>query len=284
MRSTISSPRWPDSTSTVSDDPGTIHSSSKPTTRQACRVSRESWELQQMTDSGAYLVGREPGNWPVTNELASGLLFAAIHKDGETLEGLEFKHCTFANISFKEGEFKQCRFTNCAFLNCYFRRAQIRETSFVGCKFLSCEFQKVAIRSCDFKYSRFENCVIPFDELEYSLPREPNLRQELAHALSVVSDGLGYRRDGQRYRLASIRAKQAHLWAAIFSKSDWYQSHYRGLRKLEAFAAVCCEQNKRRNMGSWRELEDSGEQPVGACAPRVSYLPMVHERRIDSPI
>ena len=210
-----------------------------------------------MTDSGAYLVGREPGNWPVATQLASGLLFAAVHKDGETLEGLEFKHCTFANISFKEVEFKQCRFTDCAFLNCYFRKAQIRGSSFVGCKFLSCEFQKVAISSCDFRYSRFENCMISFDELEHSLPREPNLRQELAHALSVVSDGLSQNRDGQRYRLTSIRAKQAHLRAAIFSKSDWYQSHYRGLQKLEALGQFVASKTNGAIWGhgeSWKIL------------------------------
>ena len=103
---------------------------------------------------------------------------------------------------------------------------------------LSCEFPKVVIQSCDFKYSRFESCAIPFHELEHSLPREPNLRHEFTHALSVVSDGLGRNRDGRLYRLASIRARQEHLRAAIVGKSDWYQSHYSGLRKIEALGQL----------------------------------------------
>lgn len=191
-----------------------------------------------MTGPGAYLVGRKTGDWPAAASPARDLLFAAVRKDGETLEGVEFEHCTFANVSFKEVELRQCSFIDCAFLDCYFRKTRIVGTSFIGCKFLSCDFPKTTIQSCDFKYSRFEDCSIPFDELEHSLPREPNLREDLARGLAISSDALGLLRDGRRYRLAAIRATEEHLRAAVLSNSEWYSSHYRGLRKLAALVQL----------------------------------------------
>lgn len=187
-----------------------------------------------MTGTGAYLVGRNIGDWPAATSPAKDMLFAAVRKDGEILEGMEFEHCTFANVSFKNVALRSCRFTDCAFLSCYFRKCEMVGAAFLGCKFVSCNFPKVTIQSCDFKYSRFEDCSIPFDELEHSLPREPNLREELARGLAISSDALGLNLDGRRYRLAAIQAREEHLRAAVLSNSEWYQRHYAGLRKLEA--------------------------------------------------
>ncbi len=187
-----------------------------------------------MADVGAYLVGRNSGTWPAATTAATDILFAAIRKDGETVDGSEFMHCTFANVSFKEVILKQCRFTDCIFLNCYFRKCQMVGASFIGCKFVDCDFPKVRVQSCDFKYSHFESCSIPFAEMEHSLPREPNLREELAHALAIASDARGRGAEGRRYRLAAIQAREEHLYAATLGNSEWYRSHYSGLRKVKA--------------------------------------------------
>ncbi len=187
-----------------------------------------------MVEIGSYLVGRKQGDWPSAATPAEDMLFAAARIDGQTLEGLEFAHCTFANVSFKNVALRQCRFTNCAFLNCYFRKTQMAGGAFVGCKFIGCEFPHATIQSCDFKYSRFDDCSLPFDEMEHSLPREPNLREELTHCLAIASDGLGLNSDGRKYRLVSIQAREEHLKAAFLGNSDWYQRHYTGLRKLKS--------------------------------------------------
>lgn len=187
-----------------------------------------------MIDPGAYLVGRNPGTWPNATAAASDMLFAATRKDGETLEGMDFEHCTFANVSFKEVVLRQCRFTDCAFLSCYFRKCEMVGAAFIGCKFVGCDFSKVIVQSCDFRYGHFDGCSIPFAEMEHSLPREPNLREELARTLAISSDALGLDADGRRYRLSAIQAREEHLRAAILGSSDWYQRHYSGLRKLEA--------------------------------------------------
>lgn len=195
-----------------------------------------------MSGPSAFLVGRSAGRWPEAADPATGLLFAAESKGGETFEGVEFSHCTFANISFKEAKLKQCRFLDCAFLNCYFRKSELFGTSFIGCKFVGCEFPKATVQSCDFKYSRFEHCIVAFDELEHSLPREPNLREALCRELAIAADGLGEYRDARRYRLAATEAKQEHLRAAVLSQSEWYQSHFSGVRRIRAALAL---------MGTW---------------------------------
>ena len=157
-------------------------------------------------DTSVYLVGRKNGDWPTEAEPVENLVFAAVFKDCASLEGLAFKHCTFANVSFKETTVRNCQFINCAFLSCYFRKSLLVGSVFIGCKFISCEFPKISVQSCDFKYSRFENCVLPFDEMEHSLPREPNLREELANGLAIAADAKGNQRDRRRYRLTAIRA------------------------------------------------------------------------------
>ena len=186
-----------------------------------------------------YLVGREIGDWPTARApINENQVFAAIRNDGTRIESMAFQHCTFANVSFKEAKINRCTFLNCAFVSCYFRKSELIGSTFVGCKFLSCEFPRVTVQSCDFKYSRFENCAIPFDEMEHSLPQEPNLREELASGLAIAADSLGIQRDGRRYRLAAIRARKKHLYAAVMSQSEWYQNHYTGLRKLMALGQL----------------------------------------------
>jgi hypothetical protein len=106
--------------------------------------------------------------------------------------------------------------------------------AFIGCRFIGCDFPRITIQSCDFKYSQFEECAIPFAEMEHSLPREPNLCEDLARRLAIAADVIGFTDDARRYRLIAIRAKEGHLRAAVLSHSDWYQRHYSGLRKFQA--------------------------------------------------
>lgn len=187
-----------------------------------------------MTRHGAYLVGREGGEWPAAASSVADRLFAALRRDGMELQGLTFEHCTFANVSFKDSQLSGCRFVDCAFLNCYLRRTVLKGSSFIGCKFLGCEFPRIVIQSCDFKYSRFEDCALPFDEVEHSLPPEANLREDLARGLAIASDSLGRQLDGRRFRLVEIRAREDHLRAAVLSQSEWYRSHFAGSQRLMA--------------------------------------------------
>ena len=206
--------------------------------RAQCDFGAPSDAATYMTAHGAYLVGRDAGEWPVAASSATDQLFAAIRRDDMTLQGLTFEHCTFANVSFKASQLRGCRFVDCAFLNCYFRKTLLTGSAFVGCKFVGCDFPRLVIQSCDFKYSRFEDCALPFEEMAHSLPPEANLREELARRLAIASDSLGLQADGRRYRLAAIQAAEAHLCAAVSSDSEWYQSHFAGTRRLRALGRL----------------------------------------------
>lgn len=187
-----------------------------------------------MNNEGAFLLGREVGVWPHASTPAENMLFAAEKRDGVPHEAVEFAHCTFANVSFKEAQLKQCKFIDCAFLNCYFRKTLIQGSTFLGCKFIACDFPKLTVHSSDFKYSKFSGCHIAFDEIEHSLPREPNLREGLCHELSVACHSSGDVRDARRYRLKAIEARAEHLTAAVLGRSNWYENHYAGFRKMTA--------------------------------------------------
>lgn len=184
--------------------------------------------------AGAYFIGRTEGTiehpYNGTSRLYSSQLL-----DGATLDKPTYEHCTFANISFKETKMKGGHFANCAFVACYFRNADIRNCSFSSCRFIDCEFPKTAFSGCDFRYTRFAGCYIPFDEIEHSLPTEPNLREQIAHNLARESAALGDSRNARAYRLCQVKAREAHYVAAFRANSKWYKDHYDGLARLTAF-------------------------------------------------
>src|SRR5665647_2083162 len=78
------------------------------------------------------------------------LLYASQRLDTIQIEGAEYEHCTFANVSFKEARIANGRFLDCVFVNCYFRRADLAKTQFIGCKFVDCNLRKVSISGGDF--------------------------------------------------------------------------------------------------------------------------------------
>lgn len=70
--------------------------------------------------------------------------------------------------------------------------------------------------------------------MEDSLPRPPNLREHLCRNLAIQSADLGLSDETRRYRISEIAAREEHLWKAVWSESDWYQSHFTGQRRYRA--------------------------------------------------
>jgi len=186
------------------------------------------------TSAAAYLLGREICRYPCDGDPIEDRLFVAQRLDDSEVVSRHFHHCTFANLSLKDVELRDCEFIDCAFVSCYFRRTQIRDCRFVGSKFHGCQFPKVSVQTCDFKYATFDGCVIPFSEMEYNLPSEPNLRQELTAVLAHASEMLGLSSEARSYRLQSIRAQESHLLAGYRASSSWYRGHYPGIRRFGA--------------------------------------------------
>jgi hypothetical protein len=184
-------------------------------------------------DASAYLFGRDDGILAIPF-VDQDKLFAAQRLDGQRVERAQFEHCTFANISFKEGTVSESSFLDCVFIGCYLRRADLSESSFIACKFIDCEFPRAAIRGCSFRYAKFSGCIIPFDELKLSLPQEPNLREELSRNLAIEARVLGLRREANAFRMQEISAREEHLRAAMKGASQWYRDHYDSGRRIEA--------------------------------------------------
>ena len=206
------------------------------------------------SESYAYALGRKVETLQSPFR-ATDLAFGSTRLDGQTIQDSDFKHCTFANISFKKATIQDGMFLDCVFIGCYFRRATLNNSSFVGCRFIDCHFGHVAIKSSQFKYSSFRGCQIAFAELEHSLPQEPNLREELARNLSLESSRLGRSSDARQYRITEIQAREADLRAAVACKSQWYKAHFDGFARCRAFIKF---------IGSWLNrwlFGYYGEQP-----------------------
>jgi Pentapeptide repeats (9 copies) len=182
----------------------------------------------------AYVLGREvvPLEPPYGGR---DYVFAAARLDGESMQGVAFQHCTFANVSFKEATLNELKFDNCVFIGCYFRRANLTNAFFAGCRFIDCAFPRMAIRGCDFRYCSFSNCFIPFSEMQLSLPKEPNLRQDIARNLAIEAGRLGYPDDARLYRMCAIASREQDLKFAMTGATEWYRQHYDAIRRIAAF-------------------------------------------------
>ncbi len=183
--------------------------------------------------SSAYMAGRPRADLqqPFHGRLQS---FASEFLDSQEIIEADFRHCTFVNISFKDATLSKSTFLNCVFVNCYFRDTTFRGSSFTGCQFVDCDFHHPAVADTNFKYCRFRGCYLPYEELKHNFPAEPNLRRRLTNELAVAARTLGATKEGRRYQLASIEARQAHLKSAWKGEGTWYREKYQGLRRLQA--------------------------------------------------
>ena len=160
--------------------------------------------------------------------------FSDARLDDKAIGGANYRHCTFVDASFKGTTLRDCQFLHCIFLGCYFRRTTLENCTFTGCRFYDCQFPYVNIHSCDFQYSLFKSCQVPFSEMEDSLPRIPNLREQLCRNLAIQSADLGLSDETRRYRRLEVEAREEHLWKGITSESNWYRTHFTGSRKFRA--------------------------------------------------
>jgi Pentapeptide repeats (9 copies) len=184
--------------------------------------------------SAAYLWGRDPASLDPASD-GEDALFAAQRMDAKKFVGREFKHCTFANVSFLDCEIRDARFIDCVFANCYFRHCKIQDSRFSACRFIDCDLTKIDIRTSDLKYyNNFQGCYIPFGELEQSLPSEGNLKQHLCLNLAEEASRKGALKDAGLYRQAGAEGREDHLKSAFLRSSTYYRDKYKGAARLTA--------------------------------------------------
>ena len=160
--------------------------------------------------------------------------FAGQRLDTKTIRQARYRHCTFVNVSLKEATLDDCAFVDCIFIGCYFRKTVLKNCRFEGCRFYECDFPRLSLSACRFYYVRFIGCQLSADEIEHSLPFEPNVREELCRNLARESSLLGFSEDARRYRKWETDAHEQHLKSGFTSQSDWYRSHFVGSQKLIA--------------------------------------------------
>jgi hypothetical protein len=186
--------------------------------------------------SGALLLGRTAAQLdPANIEGATGQMYVAQLLDGRRAAGVTFRHCTFANVSFKEAELYQCRFVNCSFLDCYFRDTEIRNCSFEACKFEDCNFAEPEFLDCTFQFPEFRRCFIPWRSFGHALPLDPGYRHRMADDLAREAGAAGASRDARQYRLVGEAAYENHIWnLAWASGGEYYEKPRPGLDRIEA--------------------------------------------------
>jgi Pentapeptide repeats (9 copies) len=149
-------------------------------------------------------------------------LYASQLLDGATAKGQEFRHCTFANISFKDAKLERCSFLNCAFIDCYFRHTDIENCSFIGCKFVDCQFVKPRFTENSFAFPEFRGCFIPWESFGDCLPPDAGFRSAIADELAREASAAGEMTDARQYRLVGEQAYEHKLWNIAWASGGSY--------------------------------------------------------------
>lgn len=173
--------------------------------------------------SGALIVGRNPRELdqePITG--GSEELYAAERLDGKTIVGQVFKHCTFANISFKKTTLTRCEFLNCAFLDCYFRHTKIANCKLTACKFIECNFDKPNFVDNTLAFIEFRGCFVEFEFFRHCLPVDPGYRGAIADELVREASNAGALSDARKYRLVGEEAFERDLWNLAWASGGAY--------------------------------------------------------------
>lgn len=149
-------------------------------------------------------------------------LYAAQLLDEAHAAGQEFRHCTFANVSFLETTLERCSFLNCAFIDCYFRKTKFENCSLVGCKFVDSQFIKPRFVGNTFAFPQFRNCFIPWESFSDCLPPEAGFRSAIADELAREAGAAGVMSDARRYRLVGEEAFERKLWNTAWASGGSY--------------------------------------------------------------
>lgn len=185
--------------------------------------------------SAEYFVGRRSSTLDLDQFEYSDALFEATRFDGQEIRDIRFKHCTFANNSFKSTKLINCEFENVVFLSGYFRDSVVINTEFRGSRFIDCDFTRVDLRYSRLKfYNRFSRSYIPFNRIQECLPEEGNLRKELCDALAREAVAVGEYRDADLFRAEAIRGEKRFLKAVIWQSAPYYKAKYDNVDRLRA--------------------------------------------------
>lgn len=174
-----------------------------------------------------YLIGRKQASVESGVADYADALIAAQRYDDADLQGLNFRHTTIANTSFKGAMITSCTFENVVFIGCYFRDTRISSSQFRACKFIDCNMDRVDFRSTDLRfYNQFRGTRVPFDRVQQCLPTEGNLRRLLCDNLSREHARDGDTAEASKFRREAIVGERTHLREIARHRIPHYQEKY----------------------------------------------------------
>ncbi len=154
------------------------------------------------------------------------LLFSDQQQGKIRISDVNISASSFIRLGMKEEVIKDCAFTQSNFEDSYFRKAEFKNVRFTGSSFRFCNFDKASFQACDFRYCNFYHCKLPGDEIIACLPREPNLRRDLARNLRSNFEMIGDKKTADIFLDIEIQANENLSKSIFLSKTEYYKNHY----------------------------------------------------------
>lgn len=156
----------------------------------------------------------------------SHLSFSDQIKDDLQAERTFLQACHFRHLGLKKASIKDSDLTQCVFEDVYLRNAKFEHVKFIGSKFRNCNLEKASIKECHFNYCTFERTLLNSDAMIDNLPKEPNLKRDLARNLKKNFEGLGDKKTADVFLDIEIEAQEEDLAGAFWGHTDYYREHY----------------------------------------------------------
>lgn len=160
------------------------------------------------------------------NLYGENLLFCDETRDGYQVENITVKISAFLRLGMSNAMFANSNITQSEFDKCYLRKCIFRNVDFTGSVFRDCNLDKASFDCCTLKYARFYNCQLDANEIENSLPKEPNLRLDLARNLRANFNQIGDRESAEHFLDIAMSAQEELLKKIITAKTKYYRDNF----------------------------------------------------------
>jgi Pentapeptide repeats (9 copies) len=162
----------------------------------------------------------------ITSTSEEEVLYKEQQKDDLEYNDAVFKYSTFEKLGIRNVKMKGGAIKQSILDDVYARKGKFEKVDFTGTTFHNCNFDDAIFEDCIFKYCKFYNTLIQAEQIKKCLPKEANLRKELAQNLKVNYTSLGQKENSDKFLDIEIEATQAELWAIFISKDRHYRDKY----------------------------------------------------------
>lgn len=171
---------------------------------------------------------------------SSNLTFEDEVLDTLIFNGVDIRTSRFVRLGLKEANFSNSSLTQCLFEDCYLRKVSFTDVHFTGSRFRNCNLEKATFSSCDLRYVTFNKTTLNRSEIIGCLPKEFNLRRDIARNLRKNFESLGDKESADIFLDIEIEANEMYLLEAFKQTTDYYRRHYNFMGQIEAGFKYLC--------------------------------------------